>query len=54
MAKTLRYSCHNFAENGGLGLIMESGETIVVDMDKCIEYAKEKDLIFAAVSQSEL
>ena len=44
----------NIAENGGLGLIVESGETIVVNMDKCIEYAKEKDLIFAAVSQNEL
>lgn len=44
----------NIAENNGLGLIMESGETIVVDMEKCIEYAKEKNLIFAAVSQSEL
>lgn len=44
----------NIAENGGLGLIMESGETIVVDMDKCIEYAKEKNLIFTALSQNEL
>lgn len=44
----------NIAENGGLGLIMESGETIVVDMDKCINYAKENNLIFAAVSQDEL
>ena len=44
----------NIAENGGIGLIMESGETIVVDMEKCIEYAKEKNLIFAALSQSEL
>ena len=33
---------------------MESGETIVVDMDKCINYAKENNLIFAAVSQDEL
>ena len=44
----------NIAENGGLGLIMESGETIVVDMDKCVEYAKEKGLIFSAVSKDEL
>lgn len=44
----------NIAENNGLGLIMESGETIVVDMEKCIEYANEHNLIFAALKESEL
>lgn len=44
----------NIAENNGLGLIMESGETIVVDMEKCIEYANEHNLIFAAAKENEL
>ena len=44
----------NIAENNGLGLIMESGETIVVDMEKCIEYANEHNLIFAAVTSDEI
>ncbi|HIZ88338.1 MAG: UDP-2,3-diacylglucosamine diphosphatase LpxI [Mucispirillum sp.] len=44
----------NIAENGGLGLVMESGETIVVDMEKCIEYADEHNLIFTAVSKDEI
>lgn len=44
----------NIAENGGRGLIMESGETMVVDMDECIEYAKQKDLIFTAIGMQEL
>ena len=44
----------NIAENGGLGLVMESGETIVVDMDKCIEYADEHNLIFTAVGKDEI
>ncbi len=44
----------NIAENNGIGLIMESGETIVVDMEKCIEYANEHNLIFAAVTSDEI
>lgn len=44
----------NIAENKGIGLIMESGETIVVDMEKCIEYANKHNLIFAAVSADEI
>lgn len=44
----------NIAENGGIGLIMESGETIVVDIEKCIEYATQKDLIFTAISMDEI
>lgn len=44
----------NIAENNGIGLIMESGETIVVDMEKCIEYANEHNLIFAAVISDEI
>lgn len=44
----------NIAENNGLGLIMESGETIVVDMEKCIKYADDNNLIFAALSKDEL
>ena len=44
----------NIAENNGIGLIMESGETIVVDMEKCIEYADDHNLIFAAVKENEL
>lgn len=44
----------NIAENNGIGLIMESGETIVVDMEKCIEYADTHSLIFAAVKENEL
>lgn len=44
----------NIAENNGVGLIMESGETIVVDMEKCIEYADNHNLIFAAITAEEI
>ncbi len=44
----------NIAENKGIGLIMESGETIVVDMDECIKYADKHNLIFAAIAKDDL
>lgn len=44
----------NIVENNGTGLIMESGETIVVNIDECIEYANKHNIIFAAISQDEL
>ena len=37
------------AENGGQALAFEAGETIVADIDACIEYANLKNIIFAGV-----
>lgn len=37
------------AENGGTALAFEADETIIIDMDACIEYADEHSIIFCGI-----
>ena len=47
MAGGQQPSCYHNVAN-------RSGETIVVDMEKCIEYADNHNLIFAAITAEEI
>lgn len=41
-------------ENGGSCLVVESGETIIVDIEECIEYADKNNMIFLSISTSDV
>ncbi|MDE7170210.1 MAG: UDP-2,3-diacylglucosamine diphosphatase LpxI [Mucispirillum sp.] len=43
----------SIADNGGKALVIEAGETIVIDMDECVKLAKDRGIIFAAISESD-
>lgn len=41
-------------ENGGSYLVIESGETIIIDLEECIEYADRNNMVILSVSVNDI